>query len=383
MRTPKPIWLRETALGGMWRAARSQTAGLVSFAKPRRKGTRKRRSAVEKESWDGVMVYVFYGEESLLVREELSRLRETLGDAEMLSLNTTVLDGAKVTLAEVQAAADTVPFLAPARLVIVEGLLARFEPFQGATRRRGRDAAGEWARLTEYLPGVPETSHLVFLDGALTARNPLLPIVRPGAQVVEHRKLRGTNLEEWVRQRAASRGVAIAQPAVRLLLQTAGDDLWVLSSELEKLSVYARDRAIEAEDVDRLVAQARESNIFALIDAVAARQLGGAQRALHSLLDGGAVPGYVLTMLGREFRVLLLAVSYSARGEKGDQLMARLGIPSAWALQRTMERTRGYNVGTLKVALGRVLATDVLIKTGKQDAEIALDLLVADLCQKA
>lgn len=328
------------------------------------------------------MVYVFYGEESYLVREELSRLRDTLGDAEMLSLNTTVLDGTKVTFAEVQAAADTVPFLAPARLVIVEGLLARFEPFQGAARRRGRDAAGEWGVLSEYLPGVPETSHLVFLDGALTARNPLFPLVRPGAQVAEHRKLRGTNLEEWVRQRSASRGATIAPAAVRILVQTAGDDLWVLSSELEKLSVYAGDRTIEVDDVDELVAQARGSNIFALIDAVAARQLGGAQRALHSLLDGGAVPGYVLTMLGREFRVLLMAVALSARGEKGDQLMAHLGVPSQWVLQRTMDRTRGYNVGTLKAALGRVLETDVLIKTGKQDAEIALDLLVADLCQK-
>lgn len=319
-----------------------------------------------------------------MVREELSRLRDTLGDQEMLSLNTTVLDGAKVTFPELQAAADTVPFLAPARLVVVEGLIGRFEPFQGAARpgpgRGRRDAAGEWARLSEYLPGVPKSTHLVFLDGGLTPRNPLLPVVRPGAQVVEHRKLRGNNLEEWVRQRAASLGAAIAPAATRLLLQTAGDDLWILSSELEKLSVYVGEQTIEADDVHELVAQARESNIFALIDAVAARQLGGAQRALHSLLEAGAGPGYVLTMLGREFRVLLMAVALSARGEKGDQLMSRLGVPSSWALQRTMDRTRGYNVGTLKAALARVLETDVLIKTGRQEPEIGLDLLIADLC---
>lgn len=329
------------------------------------------------------MVYVFYGEESLLVREELARLREGLGDQEMLSLNTTVLDGAKLTFPELQAAADTVPFLAPARLVVIEGLLGRFEPFQAGARpgRGRRDAAGEWARLSEYLPQAPDSTHLVFLDGGLTGRNPLLPLVRPVAQVVEHRKLRGTNLEEWVRQRAASQGTEIASAAVRLLVQIAGDDLWVLSTELEKLSIYAGERTIEAKDVHELVAQARESNIFALIDAVAARQLGGAQRSLLSLLDAGAGPGYILTMLGREFRVLIMAVALTARGNKGDELMTRLGVPSPWALQRTMERARDYDLGSLKAALARVLETDVAIKTGRQDPEVALDLLVADLCR--
>ncbi len=336
------------------------------------------------------MVYVFYGEESLLVREELIRLRATLGDPQMLSLNTTWLEGAKLTFPELKAAADTVPFLAEARLVLVEGLLSRFEPFRdgargaraGAAGRQGRrDVLGEWGQLGEYLPQTPPSTHLVFFDGALTARNPLLPVVKSVAQTVEHRKLRGNNLEEWVRQRAAARGAAILPAAARLLVQTAGDDLWILTNELEKLSIYAGSQPIAVPEVQELVAQARESTIFALIDAVAARQLAQAQRSLHTLLETGAAPGYVLTMLGREFRILLLAVTLSARGEKGDGLMRRMGLASPWALQRTLERSRGYRVASLKTALSRVLETDVAIKTGRQEPETALDLLVADLCR--
>jgi hypothetical protein len=46
----------------------------------------------------------------------------------MLATNTDVLDGRAVTPDQLAAICDTVPFLASHRLVVVEGLLARFDP---------------------------------------------------------------------------------------------------------------------------------------------------------------------------------------------------------------------------------------------------------------
>src|SRR4051794_33437703 len=104
----------------------------------------------------------------------------------MLDLNTSVLDGAKLGFIELRAACDTVPFLAPVRLVIVEGLLARLAPApQGGARPAGggrnRAAADEeWAGLPGYAAAMPETTQLVLLDGAINERSSLVTALTSG-----------------------------------------------------------------------------------------------------------------------------------------------------------------------------------------------------------
>src|SRR3989304_2130630 len=88
------------------------------------------------------MLYVFFGKDSYSLRERLDELRASLDADGMLASSTSVLDGRRVTLAEVTAACDTVPFMCAHRLVIVEGLLSRLGA-GGRGRQRG-GAGGGW-----------------------------------------------------------------------------------------------------------------------------------------------------------------------------------------------------------------------------------------------
>lgn len=356
------------------------------------------------------MVYLLFGDEDYLIHEELERIRAGLGPQDMVGLNTTHLPGAGLSFPELQANCDTVPFLAPARLVIVEGLMARFAQSRTAGRssraaRATRTQAprdgdtpsteaaparrasarpeleGGWDQLGDYCRQMPETTHLVFLEGTLNRTNALLAMLSPVSQVREQRKLRGAALEQWVRDRAASHQAKMTPAALKRLIGLVGDNLWVLSSELEKLSLYAEGRPIEATHVEDLVSSARESTIFTVIDAVAERRLPGAQQALHHLLRDGMAPPYVLFRLAGQFRSLLLAKALIARGVTGAALMGRLGITAKFPFDKTVEQSRGYTVATLTAILEHLLETDVAIKTGRLDPEMALELLAADLCQ--
>ena len=71
------------------------------------------------------VLYVFFGKDSFSLHERLDELRASLDADGMLASSTTVLDGRKISLVEVRAACDTVPFMSANRLVIVEGLLSR------------------------------------------------------------------------------------------------------------------------------------------------------------------------------------------------------------------------------------------------------------------
>ncbi|GAI26699.1 unnamed protein product, partial [marine sediment metagenome] len=74
------------------------------------------------------MLYILLGEDDFSRRKSLEEIKRGIGDQSLLAANTITFDGQQITLDQLRTTCETVPFLAERRLVIVEGLLGRFEP---------------------------------------------------------------------------------------------------------------------------------------------------------------------------------------------------------------------------------------------------------------
>ncbi|MBN1863191.1 MAG: DNA polymerase III subunit delta, partial [Dehalococcoidales bacterium] len=123
------------------------------------------------------MLYILTGPDDFSRSEALSEIKQGLGDPTLLATNTTVLQGAQLTLGELRNATETVPFLAEKRLVIIEGLLERFEAKGRSGRKKNSGKANQkddYQPWTDYLKTVPESTIAVLIDGKLDSRNPLL-----------------------------------------------------------------------------------------------------------------------------------------------------------------------------------------------------------------
>ncbi|GAI47378.1 unnamed protein product [marine sediment metagenome] len=64
------------------------------------------------------------------------------------------------------------------------------------------------------------------------------------------------------------------------------------------------------------------------------------------------------------------------------EIQDKLGLTSEFALRKTLEQAGRYSLARLKEVYHRLLDADLSIKTGKYDAELALNILIAELCQK-
>ena len=82
-----------------------------------------------------MMIYVFHGEDEFSLQEELAALKAGLDDDGMLINNTSRLEGGKLQPAEILGPCSTIPFMGSHRLVIVEGLLERFEGSRGKEKK--------------------------------------------------------------------------------------------------------------------------------------------------------------------------------------------------------------------------------------------------------
>ena len=323
------------------------------------------------------MVYILFGTDDFSLRQKLEEIKSTLGDKESLSLNTSVLDGRRLTAPQLINTCNTVPFLANCRLVIVEGLLERSEQSTGPKRPH----LDEWQSFVDFIPTKPPTTILVLIDGKIAKNNALLKKLAKIAKVQEFPALKGARLQQWVQTRVAAQGGSISPRATRLLTETAGEDLWVLANEIEKLSLYAKGRQIEEEDVRRVTSTAREASIFAMVDAIAEKRLPAAMRLLHQLLTEGTPPTYLLTMMSRQVRLMVQAKEFSRQMRlSSDEKREQLGLSWNYPVDKLLSQSADHSKERLVAIYEKILETDLAIKTGKWPDELALDLLVADVC---
>src|SRR5438874_115139 len=154
----------------------------------------------------GGYIYLLYGEDTFGRDEAVQTLKERMRALPAGDHNLTEL-GPDTSIAALRMAADVVPFLAERRMVIVRGLLGRLAGRGGSPRRaaRGRKPAesdtDEQQALLDYLPNVPQTTSLVFVEDGRINPKPLAASIPRGREYIRDHP-RGLDVPGWVRKRA-------------------------------------------------------------------------------------------------------------------------------------------------------------------------------------
>lgn len=332
------------------------------------------------------MFYILYGKDDFSLQQKLEEIKKELDNQEMLAVNTSIFDDRQLSLSQLKDACSAVPFLCPYRLVIAKGLLGRFELKSGSERRTTRSRAKlnsgleEWMGLAEYVRQMPPTTMLVLIDGEIKANNRLLKSVASQAKVMVFAPVSDRNLSDWIQDRVKQGGGTISPGAVKLLVGLVGADLWTMSSEIDKLLAYCSGQVITEDSVKQVTSYAREANIFSLVDAILEGRRNVAQQLLHRLLQEGASPSYVLAMITRQLRLIVIAKDLGPKLSRPEN-RNRLEPTSDYGLEKAVKQAKAYTLERIKKAYRKLLEADIAIKTGKYDSDLALDLLVVELGQ--
>jgi len=326
------------------------------------------------------------GQDDFSLIQALEEIKRGMGDQSLLSANTTTLDGQQMSLDQLRTACETVPFLAENRLVIVKGLLERFEPKRKPSRQKKitykPDQQSEYKSLGDYASNIPDSTVLVLVDGDIKSSNPLLKELSAKAEIKSFPLLRDAKLRQWIQRRVKEKGGSISPQAVNLLAHVVGGNLWIMANEIDKLVLFTSGRRIEEEDVRIAVGYIPEANVFAMIDAILEFKAGVAEQLLEQLLQRGAAPVYLLFMLSRQVQMIIRAKELRKQRKPETEIQNKLGLTSDFALRKTLEQADSYPVERLKEVYHKLLQTDLSIKTGKYEGELALNILIAELCQK-
>ncbi len=347
------------------------------------------------------MVYLFLDCDEYLASQRIRELKAAVGDAELADLNITEWEGNATNAGEILGQAAMMPFLAARRLIVVRGYLASLEKRMSASKSTESAAHGEAAQFLTGLAEVADSCDLLLVENALDKRRAIWKGFRikqqagerevPGlqaliaAKTVVQEELATPDakaLPAWIQQRARTRQINIEPRAVQMLATFVGSNLRQLDNELEKLALYAGARAISADDVKTMVSDASEEMIWNLTDALSQRNGAKAMHALHALRRGDSHPIYLLTMIARQYRVML-KVKEAMRSHAGANEfdLAKVVRESPYPVKKAMQLAGSYAFEELVDVLDRLLTADHAMKTGA-DPETEIDLLIAELTQR-
>jgi len=332
------------------------------------------------------LLYMLHGEDDFSLHQALEEIKRGIGDQTALATNTTVLNGQQVTVDQLRTVCEAMPFLAEKRLVIIQGLLERFEPKVQSGRQKKTTSAStrqdESKSLGEYLGKIPDSTILALIDGKIKAKNPLFRELSAKAKVMFFPLLKEAKLRQWIQERVGEKGGNMSPQAVDLLARFVGGNLWIMTNEIDKLILFTSGRRIEEEDIRRVVSYAQEANVFAMVDAILEFKAGVAEQLLEQLLQQGAAPAYLLVMLSRQVRMIVRVKELRGQRKSEIEIQDKLDLPSEFALRKTLEKANRYSLVRLKEVYHQLLEADLSMKTGKYDAELALNILIAELCQR-
>jgi DNA polymerase-3 subunit delta len=305
-------------------------------------------------------VYLFSGDQDLLKAEALEELRRTVG-GERSSIRK--FFGGGVEAGEILEARQNLSLLDPVAVILV----------RQAARLRKADADALATTLGTLSPGPP----VVLWDDAFDERVRLFAEVTRAGGKIEFAAPKGEALARWIHGEARRLNHEITPSAAAALAELVGDDLLRLRSTLERLSLaLGSARRIDDESVVEHVASSRLHAIYELQQAVEEKRTLRAVGLLRRLIDEGEEIPVLVGALFAGIRRLLIA-----REAPGRSDLAPLLECAPHRARKIAEASRRFSSVRLRRAVAALADVDVATKTGRGDAQAALEHWLIAVCE--
>jgi DNA polymerase III subunit delta len=317
-------------------------------------------------------IYLIFGTEAFLINETKQLiLSRTLNEEEM-DFNYASYDLEETSIEVALEDAETLPFIGEKKVIFLHN-----PTFLTAEKTKGK-VEHNLTRLESYLKEPAPYSVIVFSAPyeKLDERKKVTKELKRQAVTIEAKKLSEPELKGWVRERAKLNGIDIEVAAVERMLVLAGTNLFLLTSEVDKLALYANDeKKIDVEIVEKLVSKSLEQNIFTLIEKVVQRKLDEALRIYYDLLKQNEEPIKILALLAGQFR-LIYQVKELARKGYGQQQIASYLKVHPFRVKLAAGQTGKFTDEELTGLIKQLADADYQMKTGGMDKSLLIEMIL-------
>ena len=331
-------------------------------------------------------VFLLAGEESYYIRRaEEAILRRLLPNAEDRA-DALIRYEEMPPIEALMESLETAPFFTDKIVVLVRDAAifrASKKKEDAADTPAPKDTGAD--RLIALLADPPPTTYDIFtLAAKPDKRRKLYQTVEKYGRILESEPVRAWTVENWLNARLREMGRSMHPKARTFFLNVVGImptiSLEFLDRQLEKLTLYTDNTQFTEDDLRAAFSEMPEVSVFALMDAVSARDVCRALDLLVRCRADGVHFTVLLALLVRHVRQLWQAKRLLMSGTPPKGLGKIMGV-HPFIAEKLGGHAKAFSETTLERAVLALADADYLLKTGQAGDELLEDVLIR-LCQK-
>ncbi len=349
------------------------------------------------------MFFFLYGEDTYRSRQKLAELKNKfIREIDPGSSSLKVINGKAANFEEISDAVGSSSLLAKKRLIIIEELFYNknqkifellFDYFKSKVFKNNENIIIFWESNIKAKKG-KNREDLLSIDNTgrekALAKSParLYKFLLEQKYSQQFNILSVSETTVWAKKEIANRGGKINNQALGALIGLAGNDLWQLNNDIDKLINFNNAKQpkiidgqpveVTGDDVKQLVKGNFDENIFALTDALSNKNKALAVKLLEEQSAAGLTDSYLLNMFIRQFKILLQIKQAVESGLTYRKIISLLKL-HPFVAQKGISQAKNFSLTALKKIFKDLLEIDYLMKSGKAEAQTMLNILIAKI----
>ena len=317
--------------------------------------------------------YVFCGLDEELIKSSIDPIIKKVVDKDFLDLNFIKIDGLTSTFDEIENACETLPFFGDKKVVLV--YRANF-----LKDKPDKEGAKTYTEILKYIKDLPQHTILImyylFNDKRDTPKkNKKLSTLDKYVKVVHCDKLKKDKYYKKIEDIFKENGRTIGKVQLKYFADKVQNNFDIIKREIDKLDCYALGRELTKEDIDKLIPNKSEDDIFDLVEYISLRKVEKAIDLLDELLFKADQHMLIISSIGNHFKRLYEIKTYLLKGKKLEFFMAKYRLPQ-FVCEKLMNQASKFSLKQLNQLIKVCVNTEIKLKSSTTDKQMEMELML-------
>lgn len=320
--------------------------------------------------------YIFCGLDEELIKEGIKLIVNTTIDKSLFDLNYIRLDGLTTTFDEIMNACETMPFIGEKKVVVV---------YRSSFLKDKTDSVGTklYNDILNYLKDLPPYTVLImyylFNDKRDTPKKSFkIKALDKVSKVVYFDKLKKDRYYKKVEEIFKEKGKEIGKVELRYFAEKVQNNFDIIRREIDKLVSYTENRSINKSDIDKLITNSSEDDIFDLIDLISIKKIEKTLDLLYDLLTKSDQHMLIISNIENNFKRLYEIKIMLQSGARVNDISSKLKLPT-FICEKLINQSNKFNIKQLQKIMKICLDTENKIKTTGVDKNMEMELMIFNI----
>ncbi len=198
----------------------------------------------------------------------------------------------------------------------------------------------------------------------------------------EFLKFNSSELLIFVKNQFLKNEVEIEKKEAELLIAIVGNNAWNLFNEINKISNYKKSQEIKTklneDDIKKISSGIFTENIFSFTDAISIKNTKKSLEILEEQYLAGLEPDYIISMLLRQFKILLQIRDLLDLNYTSQKINNSLKL-HPFIINKGINQAKNFNKETIKKIINKLKDIELSNRGGLSYVKAEINLLISKL----